>query len=117
MAHTDVATFLADKAVVQRVGFTTHTQLRCVLDLNIIPRDGSTRGVGGEHPLPQLGSRPELRGNGGVEIFTKMCKKTKILRAWHKLFLDGLLTATGSSYFLDPSLMILKAECCLNWKK
>ena len=25
MAHTDVATFLADKAVVQRVGFTTHT--------------------------------------------------------------------------------------------
>ena len=25
MAHTDVATFLADKAVVRRVGFTTHT--------------------------------------------------------------------------------------------
>ena len=38
MAHTDVATFLADKAVVQRVGFTTHTQLRCVLDLKIIPK-------------------------------------------------------------------------------
>ena len=37
MAHTDVATFLVDKAVVQRVGFTTHTQLRCVLDFkNII---------------------------------------------------------------------------------
>ena len=33
MAHTDLATFLADKAVVQRVGFTTHTQLRCVFDL------------------------------------------------------------------------------------
>ena len=33
MAHTDVATFLADEAVVQRVGFTAHTQLRCVLDL------------------------------------------------------------------------------------
>ena len=38
MAHTDVATFLADKAVVQLVGFTIHTQLRCVLDLNIIPK-------------------------------------------------------------------------------
>ena len=38
MAHTDVATFLADKAVVQRVGLTTHTQLRCVLDLKIIPK-------------------------------------------------------------------------------
>ena len=36
MAHTDVATFLADKAVVQCVGFTTHTQLRCVLDLKTI---------------------------------------------------------------------------------
>ena len=38
MTHTDVATFLADKAVVQRVGFTIHTQLRCVLDLKIIPK-------------------------------------------------------------------------------
>ena len=38
MAHTDVVTFLADKAMVQRVGFTTHTQLHCVLDLNIIPK-------------------------------------------------------------------------------
>ena len=36
MAHTDVATFLADTAVVQRVGFTT--QLRCVLDLKMIPK-------------------------------------------------------------------------------
>ena len=34
MDHTDTATFLADKVVVQRVGFTTHTQLRCVLDFN-----------------------------------------------------------------------------------
>ena len=38
MAYTDVATFLGDKAVVQRVGFTTHTQLRCVIDLKIIPK-------------------------------------------------------------------------------
>ena len=36
MAHTDVVTFLADKAVVQRVCFTT--QLRCVLDFKIIPK-------------------------------------------------------------------------------
>ena len=41
MTHTDVATFLADKAVVQRVGFTTHTLLRCVLDLKIIPKADS----------------------------------------------------------------------------
>ena len=41
MAHTDVATFLADKAVVQRVDFTTHSQLRCVLDLKIIPKADS----------------------------------------------------------------------------
>ena len=38
MAHTDVAAFLTDKAVVQRVGLTTHTQLRRVLDLKIIPK-------------------------------------------------------------------------------
>ena len=38
MAHTDVANFLADKAVVQRIGCTSHTQLRCVLDLKIIPK-------------------------------------------------------------------------------
>ena len=33
MTHTDVATFLADKALVQCVGFNTQTQLRCILDL------------------------------------------------------------------------------------
>ena len=38
MTHTDVATFLADKAVVQCVGFNTQTQLRCFLDLKIIPK-------------------------------------------------------------------------------
>ena len=40
MAYTeaDVATFLIDRAVVQRVDFTTHKQLRCVPDLKIIPR-------------------------------------------------------------------------------
>ena len=35
-------------------------------------------GGGGEHPPPpKLGSRPKLGGAGGVEIFTKMCKKNK----------------------------------------
>ena len=40
MAHTDVATFLADKAVVQRVGFTTHTQLRLSLILILYRIEG-----------------------------------------------------------------------------
>ena len=42
-------------------------------------RDGSTGGCGGEHP--PTGVQTQVAGGGvlGVEIFTKMCKKTKVL--------------------------------------
>ena len=38
-----------------------------------------SEGVGVSTPPPQLGSRPKLGGARGVEILTKMCKKTKVL--------------------------------------
>ena len=37
-------------------------------------------GCGGGVSTPKLGSRPKLEGGVlGVEIYTKMCKKTKVL--------------------------------------